>query len=249
MNCSRTTHPVFASFGCSTSDSRASLIASCTFACFRNWTSAFDLVSASILSKYERREPRPWVSASSIAWFAFIAIACAVIAPYSRPSRTPESSRFRASSPAARRSFRLTFGLPARNPIFLSRSTCSSRTTWSNVRISFETSGASTGIRWTSRSWRYGTTSGSYSVRISTAVIPRFPQTSRIFSAEDPGDHHRRDDCLPHAGRKDDERGPLQASAGDVHLVRSFLDGSAAQQLVRDGHVVGTSGCANNPLH
>ena len=49
------------------------------------------------------------------------------------------------------------------------------------------------------------------------------------FSTEDLGDHHRRDDRLPHAGRKDDERGPLQAGTGDVHLVRPFLDGSAAQ--------------------
>ena len=49
------------------------------------------------------------------------------------------------------------------------------------------------------------------------------------FSTEDLGDHHRRDDRLPHAGRKDDERGPLQGGTGDVHLVRPFLDGSAAQ--------------------
>ena len=68
------------------------------------------------------------------------------------------------------------------------------------------------------------------------------------FAAQDLGDDHRCDDGLPHAGREDDQRGPLEARAGDVHLIRAFLDRPAAEQLVRDRHVFETSGTANNPL-
>src|SRR2546427_744593 len=265
MNCLRTIQPVFASFGCSTSVASASWIASCTFACFRNWTSALVFGSFSMFPKYNRREPSPWVSASSIAWSAFIAIACAVMAPKSRPSFTPESRRARASFPTASRSLRVAFALPARNPSFFKRATCSSTTVCKSVRISLETSGASTGIRSICRSCWYGTTSGSYSVRISTAVMPRFPHTSRIFSAEEPvarrravllderlgrgeeedptaplpedlRDHDRSDDRLAHARRQDHERRSLEARAGDVHLVRALLHRLATEELVRNEH-------------
>src|SRR2546427_389359 len=122
-------------------------------------------------------------------------------------------------------------------------------------------------------SWRYGTTSASYSVRISTAVIPKLPHTSRIFSAEDPGeavipstsrpgislyaaatshrfrDHHRGDDRLAHARRQDDQSGALQARLRDVHLVGPFLHRAPAEELVGHIHMRGTTRGSDNLFH
>src|SRR2546426_936603 len=57
-------------------------------------------------------------------------------------------------------------------------------------------------------SWTYFTTSGSYSVRISTASMPRFVHTSRIVSASLPG---RRDLSREH-------RDPLRVD--DQHVLQ-----------------------------